>query len=204
MEILKSSGLLFILAVTVTCIQGEEQIYKVDDFGTEVKIQCTSKTIPNHSFQHWLLNDATALTRDNVNSIYELADEGLTLKIASVEESHLGDYFCVLKDDDSGTFAYFKSVVYKHERTSWEIVKTQVIVSIVAAIICAIVMVGLCLIWHYRWRPEGQDIIADYDAEGYGDQDKGHINPSWKDEQVSQEPPSIDYNSYENEPDTKF
>ncbi len=135
--------------------------------------------------------------------MYQLADDGLTLHIIAVEESHLGDYFCVLKDDDSASYAYFKSVVYKHEKTSWEMVRTQVIVSIVAAIITAIVMVGLCLIWHYRWRPEGQDIIAGYDAEGYGDQDKGHINPTWKDEQVvSQEPPSIDYN--ESEPDTKF
>ena len=204
METIGVSGFLVLLVVAVTRISGddhgEDQTYKIEDFGTVVKIKCTTKAIPNHSFQYWVLNDGTILTRSS--TVYRLVDNGFTLHIVSAAKNHIGDYFCVLKDDNSESFAYFKSVVTKPEPTSWESVKNQVIASIIAGSVMVVLITGLCVVWHYRWRPEKQDIIADCDSEAYGKQDKGHSNPAWKDENEHKEFSSVNYSK--DDTSTKF
>ena len=152
-------------------------------------INCTSETISNTYLSHWVLTDLTVLDHNNQNAEFSLLDNGYKLLIGKVEENAIGEYFCVLIQEKSGendTVLYFKSVVFKYEKSTWEEYKTQTIVGVVAAIITLVVLIGLCLVYRYRWTPEKQDIMAvngGYDtADPYypqKDKERGFINESF-------------------------
>ena len=171
------------------CYSMELNRYEVKEMGGSLVINCTSETIPNTYLSHWVLTDLTVLDHNNQNAEFSLLDNGFKLLIGKVEENAIGEYFCVLIQEKSGendTVLYFKSVVFKYEKSTWEEYKTQTIVGVVAAIITLVVLIGLCLVYRYRWTPEKQDIMAvngGYDtADPYypeKDKERGFINESF-------------------------
>ena len=171
------------------CYSIELNRYGVKEMGGSLVINCTSETISNTYLSHWVLTDLTVLDHNNQNAEFSLLDNGYKLLIGKVEESAIGEYFCVLIQEKSGendTLLYFKSVVFKYEKSTWEEYKTQTIVGVVAAIITLVVLISLCLVYRYRWTPEKQDIMAvngGYDtADPYypeKDKERGFINESF-------------------------
>ena len=181
---------LLIVVILATCstlsYSVEPTRYEVKELGGSLVINCTSKTISNALPSHWVLTDLSVLNHNNQNEEFKLLDNGFQLHIGKVEENAIGEYFCVLTQPKSGqndTLLYFKSIVFKYEKSTWEEYKTQTIVGVVAAVITLVVLIGLCLVYRYRWTPEKQDIMAvngGYDtADPYypeKDKEKGFIN----------------------------
>ena len=176
---------LLIVVILATCSKlsysAEPIRYEVKEMGGSLVINCTSRTISNE-VSHWVLTDLTVLDHNNQNQEFRLSDDGLQLHIGEVGENAIGEYFCVLRGEND-TLLYFKSIVFKYEKSTWEEYRTQTIVGIVAAIITLVVMIGLCLVYRYRWTPEKQDIMAvngGYDtADPYypeKEKEKGFIN----------------------------
>ena len=189
MEFYQHSSL--ILIIIATCLRFGFSVnptrYEVKNMGETLEIDCTSKEIADTTPYHWVLTDLTVLDYNNQNAEFMLLDNGLKLRITKVDENAIGDYFCVLKKDNAvgnDTLLYFKSTVFKYEKSTWEEYRTQTIVGVVAAVITVVVMVGLCLVWRYRWRPEetmavngGYDTADPYYPEK--EKDTGFVNDSF-------------------------
>ncbi len=154
------------LSVVIYATSIEATVVEIKKLGTPITLNCTEEEVSGLSFSHWVLNDLTVLREGESTGVFDIPSTSpiAQLRVAAVERHTLGDYFCVLARPAAGgseRLFYFKTELMSGQKSSWELYRTQTIVGIVAAIICAIVLVGLCLVWKYRWRDD-----ADKDVRG--------------------------------------
>ena len=156
--------LLIVLATYVTlAYSGDPLMYEVKDLGGSLVINCTEKEIPDTALHHWVLNDLTVLKENNEKFTIESNGWLHMLYFKEVDENAIGDFFCVLNKTLSGgnnTFLYFKITLSRKDKSTWDQFRTQTIVGVVASLVTLVVLIGLCLVWRFRWRPEEQDIAV--------------------------------------------
>ncbi len=160
-----------LLASFVLFVEPHEFTYEIKELGGGLELNCTNRRVQNTNVSHWVLNDLTVLEAQYTSEAFTLRHSGYQLYIYDVQENNMGDYFCVLKRMDAAsgneTFLYFKSTVRRFEKSTWDEYRTQTIVGVTAAAITLVVMIGICLVWRFRWRPDPDTkhhIGADYDT----------------------------------------
>ena len=110
-------------------------------------------------FIHWVTPGDLIINANFTGSRFrELMPGNYSLHIERVEEQALGDYLCLVENDE-GVQRYYRTTLYLYQEPRWDLYKDNFII----AICCSagfLLVVGLILVvYSCRWRPSQSDVL---------------------------------------------